>query len=145
MRGTEQHSSYPTVSFINQVEERFSRLKVKWQTLSKLYWTSVKRQLLNPNENFPSWKKKRMFQSVNTFARDCFVSHVSLPEVLFSIMLFANGLVVLEFLKHHRTPACRGGTILGLRRSQRTLTDLDLRQKAHQSGASLFPHREHVW
>lgn len=67
----------------------------------------------------------------------------SVPEVL-SVVLFTHRLVILQLLKDHRASTGRR-TFLGLRRSERTLTDLAAGQKAHEPGAPLFPHSHDLW
>lgn len=60
-------------------------------------------------------------------------------------MLSADRLMVLQLLKHNRTPTCWGGALLGLGRSQWTLTYLAVGQKAHKPWASLLPHCNQLW
>lgn len=44
-----------------------------------------------------------------------------LPEILLRVVTFADRLVILELLKHHRTPA-GGGAVVGLQGAQRTMS-----------------------
>lgn len=53
--------------------------------------------------------------------------------------------MVLQLLKHNRTATCWGGALLGLGRSQWTLTYLAVGQKAHKPWASLLPHCNQLW
>lgn len=73
------------------------------------------------------------------------VSNCCIPEVLQWIVLSADRLMVLQLLKHNRTPTCWGGALLGLGRSQWTLTYLAVGQKAHKPWASLLPHCNQLW
>lgn len=45
-----------------------------------------------------------------------------LPEILLCVVTFADRLVVLELLEHHRT-ATGGGAIMGLGGAQGTMSD----------------------
>lgn len=44
-----------------------------------------------------------------------------LPEILLRVVTFADRLVILELLKHHRT-AAGGGAVMGLGGAQRTVS-----------------------
>lgn len=84
------------------------------------------------------WKKVNLRYNIK-------VSNCCIPEVLQWIVLSADRFMVLQLLKHNRTPTCWGGALLGLGRSQWTLAYLAVGQKAHKPWASLLPHCNQLW